>query len=70
MQRETEHDVLAAIGAVAIASRLTPRQRAAVALVGVLGLTQQEAAACLGIGQSAVAMRLRRARQRAAARCR
>lgn len=69
MQRDTERDALCAIAAVTIASRLTPRQRAAVALVA-LGFTQEEAAAVLGVGQSAVAMRLRRARERAAARCR
>jgi len=66
----TERQALATIACASAVASLTARQRAAVALVGVLGLTQQEAAAVLGVGQSAVAMRLRRARQRAAARCR
>lgn len=67
MQRETERDALCAIGAVAIASRLTPRQRAAVALVA-LGFTREEAAATLGIKERAVYARLERARRRAKGR--
>lgn len=67
--RDTERDVLSGLSVAALATRLTDQQRQAVALLA-LGFTQGEVAAVLGVGQSAVAMRLRRARQRAAARCR
>lgn len=67
--RDTERDVLSGLSVAALATHLTDRQRQAVALLA-LGFTQEEAAAVLGVGQSAVAMRLRRARERAAARCR
>lgn len=66
----TERQALATIACASAVASLTPRQREALALVAVLGFTQEEAAAVLGVGQPAVAMRLRRARQRAAARCR
>lgn len=45
--------------------RLTERHREAVGLI-VAGLTQQEAAEVLGVGRTAVTMRLKRARERIA----
>lgn len=70
MHNTTEREALATIACAGVVASLTPRQREVLALTAVCGLTQQEAAGVLGVSQPAVAMRLRRARQRAAARCR
>jgi DNA-directed RNA polymerase specialized sigma24 family protein len=65
--RDTERDVLSGLSVAALATRLTDRQRQAVALLA-LGFTQGEVAALLGVCRPAITRRLQRARHRTAAR--
>ena len=60
----TERQALATIACASAVASLTARQREALALVAVLGFTQEEAAATLGITQPAVSQRLANARAR------
>ena len=65
---QTEREALATIACAVLAASLTRRQREALALVVLAGFTQEEAAEHLGVGRTAVTMRLQRARERARGR--
>ena len=60
----TERQALATIACASAVASLTARQREVLALTAVLGFTQEEAAATLGITQPAVSQRLANARAR------
>lgn len=64
----TERQALATIACASAVASLTARQREALALVALCGLTREEAAAALGICERAVYARLERARERARGR--